>query len=306
MPIPNQPPEDFYCSQVALENEELMAGTAVSAPVWILLEYRQLWQAKATSDNTLPVSVKTWLDEQLANVNGRLQFIRQTPFQQQRYRCFIAVPNAQNPRLYRFDFAEYEELLNIDLNTIVANAKQYAPYLTTDPLFLVCTNGKRDRCCAKFGTALYQTLSAKMGTAVWQTTHLGGHRFAPTLMSFPAGICYGQVTNDDIPSLLTAQKNGELCLPKLRGRAVYDAITQLAEYYLCQENNRVNLTAFQHISTHSPSKNEWIVEFQDVITNKVFQVNITESNPQPIYATCGSSETKNVPNYHLSQISHLE
>ena len=58
MTMPPQPPPDFYCSQLALENDEMMAGTAVSAPVWILLEYRQLWQAKATEDNTLPVSVK--------------------------------------------------------------------------------------------------------------------------------------------------------------------------------------------------------------------------------------------------------
>ena len=223
MPIPNQPPEDFYCSQLALESDEVMAGTAVSAPVWILLEYRQLWQAKATDDNTLPVSVKTWLDEQVGAVNGRLQFIRQTPYPEQ-YTCFVSIPDAQNPRLYRFDFAEYEQLLTIDLAALVNGAARFAPYLTTEPLYLVCTNGKRDRCCAKFGMALYQAFCSVVETAVWQTTHLGGHRFAPTLMSFPEGVCYGQVTAKDIPSLVTAQKTGELCLPKLRGRGVYDKL----------------------------------------------------------------------------------
>lgn len=305
MLLPNQPPEDFYCSQLALESDELMAGTAVSAPVWILLEYRQLWQAKATSDNTLPVSVKTWLDEQLGAVNGRLQFIRQLPYQQ-RYRCFVAVPDAQHPRLYRFDFAEYEELLNLDMPALVANATQYKPYLTSAPLFLVCTNGKRDRCCAKFGTALYQAFTDVVETAVWQTTHLGGHRFAPTLMSFPEGVCYGQVTVEDIPQLLTAQQNSDIYLPRLRGRVIYDAVTQVAEYYLCQENNQASLTAFQHISTHSPTKNEWIVEFQNTTTEQTHQVNITENDSQPIYAICGSSKIKNVPTYHLKHISHQD
>lgn len=302
--MPPQPPDDFYCSQLALENEEVMAGTAVSAPVWILLEYRQLWQAKATEDNTLPVSVKMWLDEQMGAVNGRLQFIRQTPYPEQ-YTCFVSIPDAQNPRLYRFTFAEYEELLTIDLAALVKGSPRYTPYLTTEPLVLVCTNGKRDRCCAKFGMALYKAFAGVVGTAVWQTTHLGGHRFAPTLMSFPEGVCYGHITPADISNLLTAQKNGELCLPKLRGRAVYDAVTQVAEYYLCQEKSVTSLTAFQYISTHSPQQNEWVVEFQEAATNQVFQVNLTEGDPQAIYASCGSSKIKTIPTYHLTQISQL-
>jgi len=305
MSLPNQPPEDFYCSELALESDELMVGTAVSAPVWILLEYRQLWQAKATSDNTLPVSVKTWLDEQLGEVNGRLQFIRQTPFQQ-RYRCFVSIPNAVAPRLYRFDFAEYEELLNIDLSAIVENAAQYVPYLTTDLLFLVCTNGKRDRCCAKFGTALYQAFSDEMGTAVWQTTHLGGHRFAPTLMSFPEGVCYGQVTNEDIPQLLEAQQRSEMILPKLRGRAIYDAVTQVAEYYLCQQEQVSSLTTYQHLHTQSTGENKWAVQFRETKTSHIFNVDITEGAPCPVYATCGSQKIKSTPTYRLKQISHLD
>ncbi len=272
MSLLTQPPEGFYCSQIALESDELMAGTAVSAPVWILLEYRQLWQAKATSDNTLPVPVKTWLDEQMGMVNGRLQFIRQTPYPEQ-YTCFISIPDAQNPRLYRFDFAEYEQLLTIDLAALVKGAAQYAPYLTTEPLFLVCTNGKRDRCCAKFGMALYKAFSTVVETAVWQTTHLGGHRFAPTLMSFPAGVCYGQVTVKDIPQLLAAQQNGELYLPKLRGRAVYDAITQLAEYYLCQELAESGLTSFQHLLSHSTKRTSGL--FNSNTTKQVISIKLT-------------------------------
>jgi hypothetical protein len=305
MPLSNQPPEDFYCSQLALESNEMMAGTAVSASVWILLEYRQIWQAKATRDNTLPTSVKIWLDEQLGAVNGRLQFIRQAPYQR-RYRCFISVPDAQSPRIYRFDYAEYEELINLDLKAIVENVAHYTPYLTTDPLFLVCTNGKRDRCCAKFGTALYRAFSNVVGTAVWQTTHLGGHRFAPTLMSFPEGVCYGHVTNDDIPQLLAAQQNGDFYLPRLRGRALYDAVTQVAEYYLCQQENTSRLTTFQHVNTESVNQKEWAVQFHNNEEDTLFQVDITEGEPQTINATCGTLKTKSIPTYLLKQISRLD
>ncbi|MFO7679031.1 MAG: sucrase ferredoxin [Chloroflexota bacterium] len=299
-PIP--PPADFYCAQLSLENEEFMAGTAVSAPVWVLLEYRQLWQAEATRDNTLPVSVKMWLDEQLKGVNGRLQFIRQTPYHEP-YRCFVSIPDAQNPRLYRFEFAEYEELLDLDLAAVANGAARYSPNLSLESLFLVCTNGKRDRCCAKFGMVLYQALANVAGTAVWQTTHLGGHRFAPTLVTFPAGISYGRVTLNDVPGFLAAQQNEQLFLPCLRGRVNYDAVTQAAEYYLCQHLNQTGLTAFEHLRTIPGQANDWVVQFRHPDAGQIFQIDIIEERTGPVFPSCGVLEPKTVPYYRLHHLS---
>ena len=71
---------NLYCSLVSQAANEPMAGTAVHASIWFLLQYDSPWQAKATSDNKLPQPVKDWLAEQLEWVgNGRLQFIRQQP-----------------------------------------------------------------------------------------------------------------------------------------------------------------------------------------------------------------------------------
>jgi hypothetical protein len=268
----------------------------------VLLEYRQIWQAKATSDNTLPAPVKTWLDEQLGRVNGRLQLIRQTPYLE-RYRCFIGIPDVQTPRLYRFEFGEYEELLHLDLSALMSGAARYAPNLVTESLFLVCTNGKRDRCCAKFGMVLYQALANVAGTAVWQTTHLGGHRFAPTLVTFPAGISYGRVTPNDVPGLLAAQQNEQLFLPCLRGRVNYDAVTQAAEYFLCQHTNQTDLKSFDHLRTIPGQKGNWIIQFRHAVTGQVFQIDIVEEKTSPVYPSCGVLESKSVPHYRLHSLT---
>ncbi len=56
---------------------------------------------------------------------------------------------------------------------------------------LVCTHGRRDTCCGGPGTTLFEALAARdrslPGRTVrtWRTSHLGGHRFAPTMVSFP-------------------------------------------------------------------------------------------------------------------------
>ncbi|MEO9223732.1 MAG: sucrase ferredoxin, partial [Acidimicrobiales bacterium] len=56
------------------------------------------------------------------------------------------------------------------------------------PDVLICTHGARDVCCGgagmKFAT---EFASAHPELVVWRTSHLGGHRFAPTALTLPDG-----------------------------------------------------------------------------------------------------------------------
>ncbi|MBV9923283.1 MAG: hypothetical protein JOY78_20875 [Pseudonocardia sp.] len=54
-----------------------------------------------------------------------------------------------------------------------------------DPLLLVCTHGRRDRCCALDGRALVRALVEAGEPDVWECSHLSGHRFAPTALVLP-------------------------------------------------------------------------------------------------------------------------
>src|SRR5215207_7769851 len=64
---------------------------------------------------------------------------------------------------------------------------------------LVCTHGSHDACCGKFGYPAYETLrygyagASKRQLRVWRTSHIGGHRFAPTLIDFPEGRYWGHL-----------------------------------------------------------------------------------------------------------------
>ena len=57
---------------------------------------------------------------------------------------------------------------------------------------LICTHGRRDVCCGTLGTALWRDLDGRLhvlgpDVRLWRTSHTGGHRFAPTAITFPAG-----------------------------------------------------------------------------------------------------------------------
>ena len=69
-----------------------------------------------------------------------------------------------------------------------------------EPLYLVCTHGKHDPCCAQRGRPVTAALAAARPGRVWQASHLGGCRFAPTVLVLPLGLMYGRVGPPPPPS----------------------------------------------------------------------------------------------------------
>ena len=65
------------------------------------------------------------------------------------------------------------------------------------PEVLVCAHGRRDPCCGRWGTLLHIELAARgTGARVWRCSHTGGHRFAPTALTFPEGRAWAYVDAD--------------------------------------------------------------------------------------------------------------
>jgi hypothetical protein len=119
------------------------------------------------------------------------------------------------------DLAEVAPLLDLSLDEIGERV--------ATPAFLVCTNGKRDACCALRGRALVAAMPAE---STWECTHLGGHRFAGNLVCLPDGIVYGRVTASDGPRLAAAYRDGRIDPAFLRGRSAWPPPAQVAEMQL--------------------------------------------------------------------------
>lgn len=128
--------------------------------------------------------------------------------------------------------ADPRELLDAPLEALAAG---HAPTgwgsSRTAPLYLVCTNGRRDACCALFGRPLAAALS-RVSPHVWESSHLGGHRFAGNLVCLPEALLYGRVTPSTGVGLLAAHAAGRLAVRALRGRAAWPVAAQAAEIAL--------------------------------------------------------------------------
>lgn len=99
---------------------------------------------------------------------------------------------------------------------------------------MVCTHGSRDACCATFGFPLYRKLRSvcREGSnlRVWRATHFGGHRFAPTMMTFPDGRSWGYLDEAIGRAILEREGPIESVATAYRGWSGYaDGALQLLE-----------------------------------------------------------------------------
>ncbi len=213
-----------YCAEIALAEGETLPGTAEVVDVWIMLEYLPSWTAKATIDNTLAPATRAWLaglsDAVVARgLKPRLQWVRRPGLDH----ATVALMIAAGGGLHCIEGADYDALATHSLDDVLAVAP------LTGRRYFVCTNGKRDLCCAHFGLPTYAALRERVGDRVWQTTHVGGHRFAPNVLTLPHAALYGRVQPTDVDAFVEAIEHDRLASPWLRGRTHHRPEVQAAE-----------------------------------------------------------------------------
>jgi len=118
-------------------------------------------------------------------------------------------------------------------STAVALVAQNAHFAARSPSeVLICTHGQRDRCCGSLGMALHKKLEAMPADTGLvhsrRTSHMGGHRFAPTALVFPEGTAWAFM-NPQLLSAITSRTGPiDAALPYYRGCTGLDSGRQQA------------------------------------------------------------------------------
>ena len=297
--------EKAFCSDLSLQAGEPLYGSAPQAQAYLLLEYTGAWGEKALEESTLPEPVKARLNELGAQVKGlKTLLIKSQPGQRQEalIRLYVSALSAQPPRLYAFWLMDYMDLLALNVPAILVGEAMYDAYLHESPLYLVCANGRRDRCCARHGLPVYNGLTAAMGSTpepqVWQCTHVGGHRFAANLLCLPHGLMYGRVRAEEALSILEADRESRIFLPNLRGRVSDRPVVQAAEYYLRQRTGAYSIDDYRLLDAQELSTGEWSVRFAAQPQGKITQVLVRASSMEErIYESCTFEKRSQVLRY---------
>lgn len=150
-----------------------------------------------------------------------------------RRRVFATV-HRPRPQLVAFSVSEPAALLDLDLTAFTGDLGSIHPQAVevTHPLLLVCTHAKRDQCCAIQGGPLARSLSDAHPGQVFECSHLGGHRFAPTALSLPDGAVYGRLDLESAASALRLAADGMVEPRWLRGLSGLAPTAQAADIAL--------------------------------------------------------------------------
>ena len=294
--------QPFYCSLLSREDGEHVYGTASVGDVWLLVEYPSVWGTKALESSALPAEVKAHLDALTRTIpRSRLLFVKQGRACLDTFRFFVVRARERDPSATRFDLASYEQLLDVDVPAAAAGRAAAGGVETRDPLFLVCTHSRRDKCCAKFGFPIYKSLREYAGDAVWQSSHLGGDRFAANLVCFPHGLFYARVNEASGPLILDEYRAGRVHLESYRGRACYPHPVQAAEYFIRRESGLVGVEDLRLAEAERAGEAARLVTFEEAAGGARHEALVTWRESEfRNFITCRSHEQRSVPQYALA------
>ncbi|MFM1724838.1 sucrase ferredoxin [Rhodococcus sp. PAM 2766] len=219
----------FTCS--VLSADEPLPGTAAQVAGWVCVEYPGAWGRDVLDGTALGAELAGALSDRAAAAGARIMFIRRPGrSEQMRGTRTVLLANSHPDHAWceRLEIARVADLLDIDLSRVAGPAPGLGERVD-GPVVLVCAHGKRDQCCAVLGRPVAATLAEEFPDDVWECSHTGGHRFAPSMILLPSGNTYGRLTPAESGLAVRAARSDEVYLPGLRGRSIWGQRGQVAE-----------------------------------------------------------------------------
>jgi hypothetical protein len=292
-----------FCSAVSSESGESLAATASRIDHWLLVEYRGAWGRDLLGGSLLSAELKAHLREQLAALErGRLLFVKQPERREQSgRRVFFGTSRPGEERFFWLDVEHQQDLHDFDF--VAALTGDGGPAAPLDgPLLVVCTHGKRDRCCARHGRPLYDALRQETEPErVWQSTHVGGDRFAGNVVVLPYGLYYGRVGPGDACGLVAQHAAGRIDLERYRGRSAYSFPVQAAEQGVRETEGLTGIDDLAFLGCVRSGEDAWRIRFRTP-DGTVRRVDVAAAAAdEPRYLTCGSPEPQHARVYRVTE-----
>lgn len=230
--------EQFFCSEACYQAGESPIGMASTYWHYVLVECPLPWPHQAVEAKLIPENLRELISE-LRQTQQSVRFLfisnKELRLNQGRRVILLSCPQGRTQGYHK-----YESQVS-DLTKVAPLVRSYLTNGTNADLedsstrrdILICTHGTHDKCCGKYGKAFYQEVcevaASCQNVRIWQSSHFGGHRFAPTAIDFPQGRFYGFLN----PTLFTSilQRSGNIrCLNQIyRGWGILPRPVQVLE-----------------------------------------------------------------------------
>jgi hypothetical protein len=220
--------------------------------------------------------------------HARVLFVRRVPRRaSSRIAVFLATSTRERCELRGLEVERYDELAGVDFAT--------AGEPVGHPLFLVCTHGKHDRCCARLGRPVYEALREQVEDGwVWQSSHVGGDRFAGNVVALPDGVYYGRVEPAETWPVVEAALARRVHLPCYRGRSCYGFAAQAAELAVREATRELGVDDVL-VRSVRPADEGWTAVVDAPATRYEVAVRVEEG--EPTHLTCSTEKLRRPKRY---------
>jgi hypothetical protein len=285
------------CSDQSLARDDPMYGTASAGSAWLLLELAGAWGHSAfmQSPSIIDPALGRAIVRRAEAAGMRIAAIRRhgrrasTP----RWRWFVAKADPGHEALFHGEVDGPDKYLDLALDG--SDGRQMS-----EPVVAVCAHGRHDQCCAVRGRGAVAAIAAAYPELTWECSHLGGDRFAATMLILPEGLCYGRVDATDAAELVRLYHDGRLNPAFLRGRTSLPHVVQAAQHFARQAYEDDRIEAFAPLS----------VDAADGITRVVLQrdagevvVTVGQQMSKPLLSQCSATVEGRVRTYRLESLT---
>lgn len=274
-----------------------MYGTASAGSAWLLLEVEGGWGPSAFLQS--PTSIDPVLGRAIvrrAEAAGmRIAAIRRHGRRSAapRWRWFVARADVGRSQLFHGEVDTAADYLDIDLD-----GRDGTP--ATGPLVAVCAHGRHDQCCAVRGRVAAGAIAAEYPEVVWECSHLGGDRFAATMLILPEGLCYGRVDNTDAAELVRLYLDGRLDDRFLRGRTSVPHAVQAAQHFARQAYGDDRIEALPAVAMEGGTGQIRVVLARE---HGNLVVVLDEVVSEPLFSQCSATVAGRVRSFGLHSIT---
>jgi hypothetical protein len=284
------------CSDQSLARDDPMYGTASAGFSWVLLELSGGWGHSAffQSPNIIDPDLGRAIVRRVETAKMRIAAIRRPGRRSAdpQWRWFVAQSREGEEALYSGAVSDPREYLDIALDGSDGS-------LSSDPVVAICAHGRHDQCCAVRGRSACQAIAAQYPEFTWECSHLGGDRFAATMLVLPEGLCYGRVDSADSADLVRLYLEGRLDNRFLRGRTSLPHAVQAAQYFARDAYGDDRIASLSPLSV---ARGEHEIRVTLRGDKGPIHVDLTEEMSEPLLSQCLASVAGSVRMFRLVSI----
>lgn len=282
---------------MARDSGATLPGTAPLARGYLLVDYPGPWPGKAFDNCPADPGAGKRIVERTSTQGVRPLFIRRP-----------GSPYAPTKREFAWAYVDAAARTTtwhepVSLSTIAEVDWPHHSGASSTPqaqsLYLVCTHGRRDQCCATRGRPVAASFAQLRPKQTWECSHVGGHRLASVVIALPQGAIYGLVDPEDASAIVAAAEGGQVHLPRLRGCSLDEPAVQVAKTAVLGDRSEANpwvlhTAACERVRETSQSgAAKWRVELHDVTDpGLAWIVEVIRRPTEPAPASCGKDPTE--------------